>query len=188
MTCLRFLFSAFLGACVIPVVFAEEPIPKVTPFSQSLGTSHAHDEGFDPHRVFGSIGKYIAEADLIAIVEVSGTVYGGKTPALKGGAYDCKTTAKIIRVLKSNDAGEIVVFHRSLPAEHLFRDGPGEYLVFLKRTDGGYVATDGWPSSKPIRDASVIGWSDSHSLSVKSSLESSLSEIARQMKRHPAGK
>jgi len=188
MTCLRFLFSALLGACVIPAVFAEELIPKVTPFSQSLGTFHAHHEDFDPHRVFGSIGKYIAEADLIAIVEVNSTVYGGKTTALKGGTYDCKTTAIIVSVLKGDVAGEIVVFHRSLPDEHLFPDGPGEYLVFLKRTDGGYVATDGWPSSKPIRDASVIGWSDSHSLSVKSSLESALSEIARQMKRHPPGK
>lgn len=85
MICPRFLFLAIMGTCVTSAVFGEESIPKMTLFSQSLGTFHVHNEGFDPHRVYGSIGKYIADSDLIALVEVNGAVDGGKTTLMQGG-------------------------------------------------------------------------------------------------------
>jgi len=170
-----------MAASCFPV-FADTPSvtngsPKVKAFGASWGTSGDHVSR-TASRSYLSLERLISDSDVVAIVEVSDP--GGGTPELKREKFapgPRAASARVSQAMKGKPPGVVSIFHATGRDDALFQQGPGQYLVFLRKADDGYIPTDGWPSSKPIRDGYVVGWSDSHSWSVKDSLADAVAKI-----------
>ncbi len=136
-------------------------------------------------RIYPKLDQYVAASDVIAIVTVKKTNKESIINRTETQPYGYRTTALVQKTFKGDVSGSLSISHMSTLDDALFQQGPGDYLVFLKRQDDHYVPADGWPSSKPIKDGFVIGWSDSQSWSVKHALQE-VEEWLRQETRKEA--
>jgi hypothetical protein len=119
-------------------------------------------------RIFSRMDEFVRKADAIALVEVGANdLEPNRFPApirspeeLRDYArsYQTMTRAAVKQSLKGDLPKTIDVFHAKELDDHLFQQGAGLYLVFLKRTAAGLVPFEGWPSSKPIKNNMVLGW------------------------------
>lgn len=115
-------------------------------------------------RIYSTLEKLIERSDAIALVTV-----GEADDATARRPFQRARTAKVQQIVKGERTETLVIQHGSGLDDALFQQGPGEYLVFLKRKDTLFVPTDGWPSSKFVSDEKVQGWSDSHRWDEKAS-------------------
>lgn len=132
-------------------------------------------------RIYSTLDQLTASSDAIAVVLIDKPNEESTIKRSKTQPFGYATAAGIQKIIKGSISGPLLIHHMSGLDDCLFQQGPGEYLVFLKRQDDKYVPTDGWPSSKPIREGYVIGWSDSQSWSVKDSLENALKQIQQEI-------
>lgn len=128
-------------------------------------------------RSYPKLDQYIADSDAIALVEIAKPNEESAVTRSKEQPFGFASEAKALRTLKGELPKSFLIHHMSSLDDCLFQQGPGDYLVFIKRRGELYVPTDAWPSSKPIKDGYVIGWSDSQSWSVKHSLDEVVKRI-----------
>jgi hypothetical protein len=118
-------------------------------------------------RIYQSLEKLAASSTAIAVVHVSME----SDAAIRRTAeemraitpYRYATGAKVVETLKGRLPSQITVFHMSGRDDCLFQQGSGDYLVFLTLRKDRLIPTDGWPSSKFIKDDRVTGWNGAHS-------------------------
>jgi hypothetical protein len=117
---------------------------------------HLMPDARSTSRIYSTIEQLINRSDVIALVTVGAT--GDENP--RRPFHDARA-AKVQQILKGELSEPLVIQHGSGRDDTLFQQGPGEYLVFLKRRDSLLVPTDGWPSSKFVSEGMVQGWCDS---------------------------
>ena len=113
------------------------------------------------------------KSDAIAIVTV-GLPERGKFIGNRMFPMDSKATRKTFYRRSAADVDEIIkgklpqkifVFDSSGHWDVLFQEGPGKYLLFLRGKPDFMTGTNGWFSSRFIKDSSVY-WAIPHSLAV----------------------
>ncbi len=113
-------------------------------------------------RIYSGIDQLISTSDVIALVSIDESNEESMMKRSKIPPFGVPSPVRILKALKGEVSGTVVIHHMFGLDDSLFQQGPGEYLVFLKRKGKQYVPTDGWPSSKHIVDQQVAGWSDRH--------------------------
>jgi hypothetical protein len=113
--------------------------------------------------VYLSTDAMIQKSDAIAIVEVaspeSGKFIGdrllplGSKPTRK--TFGDRVAAKIERTLKGDLPKQIFIHYASGHWDELFQEGPGRYLVFLRGKTDFLTGTNGWLSSRLIKDGAI---------------------------------
>jgi hypothetical protein len=118
-------------------------------------------------RIYQSLEELTASSTAIAIVQVSDesdTAIRRSAEEMRAiSPYRFATSAKVVKALKGKLPSEITVFHMRGLNDCLFQQGSGDYLVFLTLRKDRLTPTDGWPSSKFIKEDHVTGWNETHS-------------------------
>jgi len=132
-------------------------------------------------RIYSTLDQLIAASDAIAVVVIDRPNEESIIKRSKMQPFGYASAVRIQKTIKGHLSETLLIHHMSGLDDCLFQQGPGEYLVFLKRKDDKYIPCDGWPSSKPIQKGYVIGWSDSQSWSAQDSLENALKQIQQKI-------
>jgi hypothetical protein len=111
-------------------------------------------------RIYSTIDQLIASSDIIAVVTVDKSNEESLIKRSKSQPFGFASSARIQNTIKGNISDPFLIHHMSGLDDCLFQQGPGDYLVFLRRQGDKYIPSDGWPSSKRIVEKQVAGWSD----------------------------